>query len=200
MQQLHELMGCWENREGWTGSQSTCKGKKGEGLVKRRKGRDNIWEENLLEMWRRRKTLNTCPLGPLITTSPSHILSPPGRLGDTCLGRGRGIGSAFLALPACAASCASCKKSWRPLRDQKKMLKNMGLLHSKWSARSHGFNEANGKLIQVQESEILPKKCWNLTVWFGSTHNCQISALFWPISRTPELGSIYRLLRWNRVT
>ena len=63
--------------------------KDGEGFIKGRKGGSSILEKNLLRYEGGGKPINTCPLGTLITISPS----PPGKLGDT--NKGRGFGSTF---------------------------------------------------------------------------------------------------------
>ena len=57
---------------------------------------------------------------------------------------------------SCDTSFSRAKNLGGPL-GPKKLLQNLALLYSKRPAKPHGFNEANGKLIRVQESEILPK-------------------------------------------
>ena len=60
----------------------------------------------------------------------------------------------------------------------------------------HDSNEAIDKFIRGLGAEISSEKCQKLTVWFGKA----INHTFWRISQAHDLGLIYRLLRWKRVT
>ena len=86
------------------------------------------------------------------------------------------------------------KTSWWPLRANKILSLNWGLLYAKEPVLLHDFNAANDKLIQVRGLRHPPKKCTNLTVWFGAAN----FGTFLEIFRPHKLGSTYRLLRWNR--
>ena len=78
-----------------------------------------------------------------------------------------------------------------PFRTKKKYSQIQGFGCLKELAWEHGFNEAIGKLIRVQETEKSFEKCQKLAVWFGSAILCT----FPRISQPSELGLIYRLLR-----
>ena len=49
----------------------------------------------------------------------------------------------------------------------------MALLHSKRSARSHGFNEANGKAIDLMKSKVTGRKQLYCIAYRFNKHVCE---------------------------